>query len=96
MQSKSKTLALALLLSLTSCGEDFDWTPRPWVGDSVNQELINQQGEVIKTDEPRFDEMTCFDPANIAELRTAISQIENKKKRKKAMEEFRKHFPNHR
>lgn len=96
MLSKSKTLKLVLLLSLTSCGDQFDWTPRPYVGDSVTQSLINSTGETVRCDQPIFDTMVCFDPANIAELRTAIGKIENDKRREKAMKAFRKTLPHNR
>lgn len=86
MQLNLKTLLLRPMLLLISCGKDFDWEPRPWVGDSVSQSLINSQGEIIKTDEPRFDTMTCFDPSNIAELRSAIAQVEDKVVQKKIKE----------
>jgi len=91
-----KILPLVLLVCVTSCGDEFSWSPRPYVGDSVSQSLVNSIGEVVRCDEPRFDSFTCFDPENIAELRTAIGRVENKRKRKEAMEAFRKTFSNKR
>lgn len=83
-----KTPLLVPLLFATSCADAFNWEPRPYVGDSATQSLINAESHSIRCDEPRFDQMTCFDPQNIAELRSAIGQVkgvDNKKEAKKAM-----------
>jgi len=71
------------LSSCTTACKYFDWEPRPYVGVSANLELMNIQGETIKCDQPAFDRMTCFDEENIAELKSAIGQVENKKTRKR-------------
>jgi len=78
MQLRLKILLLGLGLLGSSCGSDFDWDPDPYVGDSVSQSLVNSEGLVIRSDEPRFDQMTCFTSQNISELRSAIAQVEDK------------------
>ena len=92
-----KTPLLALvgcvtfLVSCSSCRQrDFDWEPRPFVGDSITQSLINTEGEVVRCDQVVFDSFTCFDPVNIAELRTAIGQVTDSKERKQLEESLRK------
>ena len=88
MRLKKRTPSLALvasaifLVSCSSCNHDFDWNPRPYVGDSVTQSLYSSEGEVVRCDQVVFDSFTCFDPVNIAELRSAIGQVTNKKERK--------------
>lgn len=88
---KSALLVCATSLILSSC-TSFDWEAKPWVGDSKSSLLINYLGETIRCDQPAFDTMTCFDPDNIAELRTAIEKIENRKVRNKIKKKFNKAF----
>ena len=95
MQSKKKTLNSALLISaifLVSCS-NFDWEPKPWVGDHNTQAIVNDKGETINTDQPAFSTYTCFDPENIAELKTAIDQVRNNKARKRLKKSFAIAFP---
>lgn len=66
-----------LVQFVTSCGNSFDWEPRPYVGDHVTQSLINGEGVTVNTDQPIFSTFTCFDSQNIAELRSAIGQVNN-------------------
>lgn len=82
--------AIFLTTSCASCKKDFDWSPRPYVGDSVNEQIVNGEGEVVTCSQPIFDQYTCFDPDNIAELKTAIDQVEKKSVRKKLQEAVRK------
>jgi hypothetical protein len=86
-----KTLLLGPMLLLISCGK-FNWDPRPYVGDSASQSLVNGQGETISCNEPMFDQMTCFDPMNIAELKTAIDSIKNDKRRIEAQSTFKRYY----
>lgn len=90
MHLKRKTRLLGLGLSViflttscASCNKEFKWEPRPYVGDSIGEQIVNGEGEVIACSEPRFDTYTCFDSKNIAELRTAISRVEDKRVREK-------------
>ena len=71
------------LVSCASCNQTFDWEPRPFVGNSIDQNIINAEGNVVACIEPRFDTYTCFDSQNIAELRTAIGEVESKETRNK-------------
>lgn len=71
------------LVSCSSACKKFDWDPRPYAGVSDIQAVMNEKGETVRCDQPAFDEMTCFDAANIAELKSAIDQIQNKKLRAK-------------
>lgn len=84
--------AFLICLIASSCAScrEFKWEARPYVGDSKNSQIMNRESEVIRCDEPRFDEMTCFDAENIAELKTAIDQVNNKKLRKKLQKSFNK------
>jgi len=79
---------------LNSCG-DFDWEPRPYLGDHVAQSIVNSEGASVRTDQPIFDRFTCFDEQNIVELKTAIDSIKSDKKRGKALRIYAKHFPKH-
>ena len=86
MKRIQKLGPLVLGIFLVSCStacKKFNWEPRPYVGVSDMQLLINEKGETIQCDQPAFDEMTCFDPENIAELKTAIDEVKNKKLRKR-------------
>jgi hypothetical protein len=90
MHSKRKTQPLVLGLfviflttSCASCNQSFDWDPRPSVGDSLGEQIVDDEGNTVKCSEPRFDTYTCFDSENIAELRTAIDQVEDKRVKKK-------------
>lgn len=67
----------------TSCKGDFDWKPDPYRGDSVDQTLTNAEGVVVSCSQPTFDEFTCFDAQNIADLKTAIDKVEGIKKKDK-------------
>lgn len=82
--------AICLIASSCASCKSFKWDARPYVGDSIEQQLINSKGEEIRCDQPAFDEMTCFDAENIAELKTAIDQVNNKKLRKKLQSSFSK------
>jgi hypothetical protein len=53
---------------------------------------MNAQGEIIKCSEPDFSLMTCFDPENIAELKTAIDNVNNPRLRKKLQKSFNRAF----
>jgi len=79
---------LVFVIFLTSCGK-FNWTPRPYVGVSDFQIVQNEDGDIISCSEPLFDEMTCFDAENIAELKTAIDQVKDKKLRHKLQSKFK-------
>lgn len=94
MHLKNLILLSVLLVSATSCG-DFDWEPRPYVGDSKTSSIVNAEGETITCSQPLFDTITCFDAENIAELKSAIDQVNNKKAQKKLEEKFNQAFPNH-
>lgn len=86
--SKKKILLSVLLVSAISCGK-FDWEPRPYVGDSETSSVFNAEGQSIRCDEPLFNTITCFDAENIAELKSAIDQVNNKKVRKKLQKKFK-------
>jgi hypothetical protein len=51
---------------------------------------VNHEEGVIKCDQPLFDTITCFDADNIADLKTAIDQVSNKKIRNKLRKAFSK------
>ena len=93
-----KILKLALnvcaIFLIVSCGtgcKEFDWTPEPYSGDSSKQELTSFNGVVIKCDQPAFDEMTCFDSQNMADLKTAIQKVKmNKSDRSRINKIFKK------
>ena len=75
-------LNVCAIFLIVSCGtgcKSFDWDPQPYSGDSINQELVKYDGAVIKCSQPLFDEMTCFDSQNMADLKTAIDKINMKK-----------------
>jgi len=79
-------LTCLILSSCSSC-KNFDWTARPWVGDSTKSHLVNEEGQSIRCNEPEFDRIVCFDEANMAELVAEIARI-NKKAGKKASKEL--------
>lgn len=81
---KTHVFALSVCVTFLSSCTSFDWEPRPYVGDSPNSQLINEQGETVKCDQPIFDTYTCFDAENMAELVSAIDQIDDKSVREKA------------
>lgn len=87
MTRKNALVALVICLSVSSCQHrvKWDWEPRPYVGDSKTQSMIDQHGQVIKCNETRFDDMTGFDSENIAELSAAIDNLDVGKKTKKAI-----------
>jgi len=75
-------LNLCAIFLIVSCGtgcKSFEWDAKPYSGDSINLQLIKFNGEIIKCDAPAFDEMTCFDSQNMADLRTAIDKVKMKK-----------------
>lgn len=77
-------MLLIFAISLASC-TSFDWEPRPYVGDSEHSQIINEHGESVQCAQPEFDTYTCFDEDNIAELKSAIDQINDKQTRLKAL-----------
>lgn len=87
MSLKLRTLSLGLMLFVTSCNS-FNWEPRPYVGDSITQSLVNSEGEVIQCSQPAFDEMTCFDAENIAELKTAIDEVKDEELKHKLLKKL--------
>ncbi len=72
--------AIFLIASCSTGCKNFKWEAKPWLGDSVHQQLVNPENEKIKCDQPAFDTMTCFDPENIAELKSAIDRVKMSKK----------------
>lgn len=94
MLLKKLILLSVLLVSATSCG-DFDWEPRPYVGDSETSTVVNAEGQSVRCDAPDFNEFTCFDAENIAELKSAIDQVNNKSVRKLLKKKFDSTFPNY-
>jgi len=90
-------LNVCVIFLVASCGtscKKFDWDPKPYVGDSTKQQLINFNGETVRCDQPEFDTFTCFDPVNIADLKTAIDKVNmTKKQRKKVNKLFNKIKP---
>lgn len=71
-----------LAVSCASC-KKFEWDPKPYSGDSKHSQLVYYTGETVKCNQPLFDEMTCFDADNIAELKTAIDKVNMSKKQRK-------------
>ena len=77
-----RIFAICFLVNACSSCKKFNWEPKPYAGDSKEMHLINAKGEIIRCDQPAFDKMTAFDEENIAELKTAIDQINNRKLRR--------------
>lgn len=84
MLKTQKIVLLPFVIFLVSCSscKSFKWEPQPYVGDSVNLQLVNAEGETVMCDQPSFERMTCFDEENIAELKSAIDRINTSKKTK--------------
>ena len=55
------------------------------MGDSKNQQLVDFNNVTVKCNQPAFDKFTCFDPVNIAELKTAIDKVNLSDKDRKAI-----------
>lgn len=89
---QKNVLRISLVCLVASSCTSFDWEPRPYVGDSQNQQLVNEHGETVRANQPAFDTFTCFDPENIAELKTAIDRVENRRLRSKLQKSFHKAF----
>lgn len=87
MLKSAPLLFVTFLVSCSSC-KRFNWDARPYVGNSVDQELVNAEGETVRCDQPAFDSFTCFDPENLAELKTAIDRINSKKLREKLQRKY--------
>jgi len=69
---------ISLILSSCSSCKKFNWKAKPWVGDSGSSRLVNELGQTIMCNEPKFDRMTCFSEENIAELVAEIKRINSK------------------
>ena len=83
-------MSVICLVSCSSSCKNFEWEPRPYSGNSLKQTIESDIASDIRCDEPAFDEVTCFDAANIAELITAIGEVKNKKLRKKLINKVNK------
>jgi len=75
LKSGLNVCVISLLVACSSCQQDFDWVPKPWVGDSKKQQLVDFNNVTVKCNQPAFDKFTCFDADNIAELKTAIDKV---------------------
>lgn len=49
------------------------------MGDPLNLRLVKYDGTFISVESNEFSKMTCFDPDNIAELKTAIDKVNTSK-----------------
>lgn len=79
-----------LVVSCTSC-KKFSWSPSPYVGDSVNSQILRAgDGFTIKCDQPEFDRITCFDEEDIISLKNEIDKVNDKKANKKLKDLIKK------
>ena len=82
---------ISLIVSCSTSCKKFDWDPKPYVGDHDNQQLVDFNNVTVKCDQPAFSTFTCFDSNNMAELKTAIEEVNmSKKQRKKVNKLFKK------
>lgn len=96
MHSPKKTLRLGLsafliclTVSCSSCKDEFNWSPTPYVGDSDNQQIVREDGSTLRCDEPRFNKIVCLDEDDVSSLVAEIRRI-NKKAGKKAVKELQR------
>lgn len=85
----SVLLTSFLLISCSSCKDDFSWNPTPYVGVSDKQRIERADGSFLRCDEPRFNKIVCLDEKDITDLVTEIERI-NKKAGKRAKKELRR------
>ena len=74
---KNALVVSAICLS-TSC--KFSWDPNPYVGDPTKNQIIRENGETIKCDQPIMKKITCFDEDDISDLISEIDRINSKEK----------------
>lgn len=78
---KSKIIFISLFLTACDKAPDLMWKPILYAGDSQTQSIVRQNGEeleIIKTSNPQFDSMLCFDNKEIRKLQDAINQLKDK------------------
>lgn len=79
---KNVLLGLTLSLVMISCAspcKKIDWTPDVYVANNQQQNLINSKGLTVG-----YENMFCFDPQNMAELKAEIERIGRKETMLKA------------
>lgn len=69
---KQSFILLALVLS--GC-QSWAWKPDPFVGDSMNERIVNAKAEFVQCKDPAFDTYTCFKPADIESLKFNIEMV---------------------
>jgi len=79
----SVLLICFVLVSCSSCKDSFNWKPSPYVGDSLNSQIVRGDGSTLSCSEPRFNKIVCLDEKDISDLVIEISQ-HSKKAGKKA------------
>lgn len=74
----SVLLTSFLLISCSSCKDDFSWNPKPYVGDSLNSQIVREDGSSLRCDEPRFNKIVCLDEKDITDLVVEIAKHSKK------------------
>ena len=69
----SLRLLLILTISLISLGCP-KWEADFYIGDSMNQQIVNSEGETISCSDPKFDEFGCLHQERIIELKKWIDR----------------------
>jgi len=82
-QKKTQRLGLSALLifsivSCSSCKDEFNWNPSPYVGDSEQSRIVRADGSSLRCDEPRFNKIVCLDEKDTSDLVAEIRRINKK------------------
>jgi len=77
-------IVLLTIFLITSSCKSFRWEAKPYSADYQTQSIYRTANEdEVSCSQPRFNEFTCFDAQNIADLKTAIERVNGIKKKDK-------------
>ena len=68
--------SLILLFPLimgSSCDQGIKFDPNFHIGDSLNGQIVNEQGQTLSCFEPQFDHFACMSEEKIKELRKILA-----------------------
>jgi hypothetical protein len=74
---RNSIILLLLIVVAASCShEGIDWNPDFYVGDSHNQQIINEEGITIMCDQPEFNKYACLSEDKVKELIEILTNAE--------------------
>lgn len=98
MQRKGQGVCVMLLIlfSFSACNSvKWDWKANPFSADHISQAVYNGRDEIVKCEEERFSEFTCFDYADMESLIFNIKRLQRQINKSRISRKAKRNFNFH-